>query len=153
MNLPMNIRDQLQADLKEAMRAKDEVRLENVRAVRAAVLNREVELGRPVDDAELLQLIRGLVKQRIESIGMYETGGRQDLVERELRGRQLLEGYLPAAPDAAAIESTVRAVIAELGASSMKDMGAVMKQVSARLGPATDGKLVSSHVKQALGGK
>ncbi len=149
----MNIRDQLQTDLKEAMRAKDEVRLENVRAVRAAVLNREVELGRAVDDAEILQLIRGIVKQRIESISMYQDGGRQDLVERETRGKHLLEGYLPAAPDAAAVEATVRAVIAELGATSMKDMGAVMKAVSARLGPAADGKLVSSHVKQALAGK
>ncbi len=149
----MNIRDQLQADLKEAMRAKDEVRLETVRAVRAAVLNREVELGRATDDAEILQLIRGLVKQRIESITMYADGGRQDLVERETRGKQLLEGYLPAAPDAAVVESTVRAVIAELGASSMKDMGAVMKAVSARLGPSADGKLVSNHVKQALAGK
>jgi uncharacterized protein YqeY len=149
----MTLREQLQADLKDAMRAKDDVRLETVRAVRAAMLNREVELGREVDEAELLQLVRGLVKQRVESIEMYQSGGRQDLVERETRGKQLLEAYLPAAPDAAAIEATVRAVIAELGASSMKDMGAVMKAVSARLGPAADGKLVSGHVKQALSGK
>ncbi len=148
----MNIREQLQADLKEAMRAKDEVRLETVRAVRAAVLNREVELGHEVDEAGILQLIRALVKQRIESIGMYETGGRQDLVEREARSKQLLETYLPAAPDASAIEATVRAVIAELGASTMKDMGAVMKAVTARLGAGADGKLVSTHVKQALSG-
>lgn len=149
----MNIRDQLQSDLKDAMRAKDEIRLETVRAVRAAVLNREVELARPAEDAEILQLIRGLVKQRGESITMFESGGRQDLVEREARGKQLLEAYLPAAPDAGAVTATVRAVIAELGAGSMKDMGAVMKEASARLGAGTDGKLLSSEVKAALSGK
>jgi uncharacterized protein len=148
----LSVRDQLQADLKEAMRAKDELRLETVRAVRAALLNREVELGREVDDAELLQLIRGIVKQRVESIAMYDSGGRQDLVEREQRAKLLLEGYLPAAPDADAIGAAVRAVIAELGASSMKDMGNVMKAVIARLGPAADGKRVSAEVKQALSG-
>jgi uncharacterized protein YqeY len=148
----MNTRDQLQADLKDAMRAKDEVRLETVRAVRAALLNREVELGRAVDDTELLQLIRGLVKQRVESITMFESGGRQDLVERETRAKALLEAYLPAAPDAAAVETTVRAVIAELKATSMKDMGAVMKEVSKRLGAGADGKVVSAAVKAALSG-
>lgn len=153
MNPSMNIREQLQADLKEAMRAKDTVRLEAVRSVRAALLNREVELGREVDDAEILQLVRGLVKQRVEAMAMYESGGRSDLVEREVREKALLEAYLPSAPDAAAVEAAVRAVIAELGATSMKDMGAVMKAVSARLGPAADGKLVSGHVKQALAGK
>lgn len=146
----MNIRERLQADLKEAMRAKDSVRLEAVRGVRAAVLNREVELGRETQDAEILQLIRGLVKQRVEAMAMFESGGRPDLVERELREKALLEAYLPAAPDAAAVEATVRAVIAELGASSMKDMGAVMKEATARLGAGVDGKLLSSAVKQGL---
>jgi uncharacterized protein YqeY len=149
----MTIREQVQVDLKDAMRAKDEIRLETIRAVRAAMLQREVELGRDVDDAESLALIRGLVKQRVESITMYESGGRKDLVDRETRIKALLEAYLPAAPDAAAIEAAVRTVIAELGASSMKDMGAVMKGVSARLGAGADGKLVSAQVKAALGGK
>ncbi|HEX2676450.1 MAG TPA: GatB/YqeY domain-containing protein [Polyangiales bacterium] len=149
----MNIRDQLQTDLKDAMRAKDELRLETVRAVRAAVLNREVELGRPADEAEILQLVRGLVKQRAESITMFQDGGRQDLVQREQQIKQLLEAYLPAAPDAAAITAAVRSVIAELGATSMKDMGAVMKVVNARLGAGADGKLVSTEVKAALSGK
>jgi uncharacterized protein YqeY len=149
----MNIRDQLQTDLKDAMRAKDELRLETVRAVRAAVLNREVELGRPADEAEILQLVRGLVKQRAESITMFQDGGRQDLVQREQQIKQLLEAYLPAAPDAAAITAAVRSVIAELGATSMKDMGAVMKGVNARLGAGADGKLVSTEVKAALSGK
>jgi hypothetical protein len=149
----MNLREQVQVDLKDAMRARDELRLETVRSVRSAMLYREVELGREVDETESLQLVRGLVKQRIESITMYESGGRPDLVDRETRGKQLLEAYLPAAPDAAAVEATVRAVIADLGASSMKDMGAVMKEVSTRLGAGVDGKLVSGYVKQALAGK
>jgi uncharacterized protein YqeY len=149
----MDIRERLQADLKEAMRAKDTVRLETVRGVRAAVLNREVELGHELDDAGIAQVIRGLVKQRAESIEQYASGGRDDLAERETREKLILEAYLPAAPDAAAVDATVQAVIGELGASGMKDMGAVMKAALARLGPAADGKLVSEHVKRALTGR
>ncbi len=149
----MTLREKLQADLKDAMRAKDTVRLETVRGVRAAILNREVELGREVDEGEIVQIVRGLVKQRVEATALYESGGRADLVERETKEKALLEAYLPAAPDAAAVEATVRAVIAALGASTMKDMGAVMKEATARLGGGVDGKALSAEVKKALGGK
>ena len=97
-------------------------------------------------------LIRGLVKQREDSIAQYEQGGRADLVERERAEKALLEAYLPAAASAADIERVVSEVIAELGASTMKDMGRVMKAAQAKLGAAADGKLVSAAVKQKLAG-
>ncbi|MDD9946274.1 MAG: GatB/YqeY domain-containing protein [Myxococcales bacterium] len=146
----MDLRTRLAEDLKSAMREKDTVRTETIRGVRAAILNREVEQGGELDDAAIQQVIVGLVKQRADSIDQYAQGGRQDLVDREQREKELLEGYLPAAPDPAEIEATVQAVITELGASGMKEMGRVMQACKARLGPVVDGKTLSGVVKAAL---
>ena len=146
----MDIRKQLDDDLKEAMRARDTVRLETVRNVKGAIRSREIDSGSELDAAEITKLIRGLVKQREESIAQYREGGRADLVERETREREILERYLPAAPSAAQVDEAVAAVIAELGASSVKDMGRVMKAVMERLGGAADGKTVSAAVKAKL---
>jgi uncharacterized protein YqeY len=147
----MELRRRLDEDLKQAMRAKDTVRLETVRNIRGAILNREVESGKSLEPDEVLKLIRGLLKQREESIVQYREGGRADLVERESAEKAILETYLPAAPSGADIERVVAEVTAELGASSMKDMGRVMKAVLERLGPAADGKAVSAAVKAKLG--
>ena len=146
----MDIRKQLDNDLKEAMRARDTVRLDTVRNVRGAIRAREIDSGSELDAAEITKLIRGLVKQREESIAQYREGGRADLVERETREQAILEGYLPAAPSADQVNGAVVAVIAELGASSIKDMGRVMKAVMDRLGPTADGKVVSAAVKDKL---
>jgi hypothetical protein len=148
----MDTRQRLEHDLKDAMRAKDSLRLEAIRSVRAAVLQREVEKGTTLGDADILGVIRGLVKQRDDSISEYDKGGRADLADSERREREVLVAYLPAAPDAALVDATVAAVVSELGASGMKDMGRVMKEVLARLGPAADGKAVSAAVKKTLGG-
>lgn len=148
----MDLRKQLDDDLKEAMRAKDTTRLEVVRNVRGAVRAREIDSGTTLADEEIQKLIRGLVKQREDSIAQFEEGGRTDLVERERAEKALLEGYLPAAPSALDIERVVSEVIAELGASTMKDMGKVMKAAQAKLGSGADGKLVSAAVKKMLGG-
>lgn len=147
----MDIRKRLEADLKEAMRAKDAVRLETVRNVRGAIRSREIDSGIELDNAEITKLIRSLVKQRDESIAQYRDGGRSDLVERENQEKAVLESYLPAGPSAAQVDEVVAAVIAELGASSTKDMGRVMKAALERLGPAADGKSVSAAVKSKLG--
>jgi hypothetical protein len=146
----MDIRQRLDADLKEAMRARDSVRLETVRNVRGTIRAREIDSGKELDDQEIAKLIRGLVKQREDSISQYREGGRNDLVERESAEKALLEAYLPAGPSSADVERVVGEVIAELGASTMKDMGRVMKAVSERLGGGADGKLVSAVVKSKL---
>lgn len=145
-----DIRKRLDSDLKEAMRAKDAVRTEVVRNIRGAMRAKEIDSGAELTDDELQKLIRGLVKQREDSIGQYEQGGRADLVERERAEKALLEGYLPAAASAAEIERVVGEVIAELGATTIKDMGKVMKAAQAKLGASADGKLVSTFVKQKL---
>ena len=145
-----DLRTRLTEDLKSAMRAKDAVRTDTIRGVRAAVLNREVETGVDLDEAAIQQVIIGLVKQRAESITQYAEGGRQDLVDREQQEKEILQAYLPAAPDAAEVETTVKAVIAELGAAGMKDMGRVMQACKAKLGPVVDGKTLSGIVKAAL---
>ena len=144
------IRNQLTADLKQAMRDKDEVRRDTVRNIRGAITNREVETGAELDEAAILQLIRGLAKQRADSIVEYEKGGRDDLVERERAEKTILEVYLPAAPNTAAIDAAVTASIEQLGAGGMKDMGRVMKACMEKLGPAADGKQVSASVRAKL---
>ncbi len=146
----MAIREQLDADLKEAMRAKDRVRLDTIRNVRATLRQRELDEGKELDEDGVLKLMRGLVKQRDEAIAQYQEGGRDDLVEQEKAEKAVLEAYLPAAPSAADVEAAVEAAIAELGATGMKQMGQVMKATMAKLGPAADGKQVSATVKAKL---
>lgn len=132
------------------MRAKDTVRLETVRNVRGAIRSRELESGKTLQEDEMLKLIRGLVKQREDSIAQYRDGGRADLVERESAEKAILESYLPQAPSAGDIDEVVAALLVELNASSIKDMGRVMKMALERLGPAADGKAVSIAVKAKL---
>jgi len=145
----MSLKTKLADDLKEAMRAKDSVRLDAIRSVRAAITLREVERKKELSDDEVLEVIRGLRKQKLESIEAFEAGGRADLVERETREKSLLEAYLPQAPGREAIEQAVTAVVAELGATSVKDMGRVMQASKERLAGA-DGKLLSEVVRALL---
>ncbi len=145
------LRERLDEDLKTAMRAKDSVRLETIRNVRGVLKAREIDGGAELDEAATLQVIRSLVKQRVDSIEQYVAGGRSDLVEKETREKEILEAYLRAAPSAAQVETIVAAVITETGAAGMKDMSRVMKEAMARLGTAADGKAVSAAVKAQLG--
>jgi uncharacterized protein YqeY len=145
----MGLKEQLGEDLKAAMRAKDALRLNVIRSVRAAITQKEVDGGKDLDDAAVLDLIRGLRKQRIESIDQYNAGGRADLVEQETREKELLEAYLPAAPSRNAIEAAVHGVIKELGASSIKDMGRVVAAAKSKLA-GVDGKELSEVVKALL---
>jgi hypothetical protein len=148
----MGLRERIDADMKEALKRGDRLRLETIRGIRGAVRNREIEVGRTLDDEGILRVIRGLVKQRSESIEQYRAGGREELVRKEEAERAVLEGYLPAAPDAAEVERVVRAVIAELGASGPRDLGRVMRPALEKLGPAADGKLVNETVRRLLAG-
>jgi uncharacterized protein YqeY len=145
----MSIKEKLAEDLKTAMRAKDTVRLDAIRAVRAAITLREVESQKDLQDDAVVELIRGLRKQRLESIELFQSGGRADLVEQATREKELLEGYLPQTPTREVIEQTVTQVIAELGASSIKDMGRVMQASKERLSGA-DGKQLSEVVRALL---
>ena len=148
----MALRERLEADLKQAMKGGDALRRETIRGVRGAIRNREIEVGGTLDDDGILRVIRALVKQRAESIEQYRAGGRDDLVRKETAERELLEAYLPAAPDAAAVERAVREVIAELGASGPRDVGRVMRPALERLGAAVDGKLVNETARRLLSG-
>jgi uncharacterized protein YqeY len=145
----MSLKAKLGDDLKSAMRERDSVRLDAIRSIRAAITQREVDGQKELDDAAIIDLIRALRKQRLESIEQYTLGGRPDLVEKETREKELLEAYLPAAPDAAALEAAVRAAISQTGASSVKDMGRVMQLAKQQLG-SVDGKVLSDLVKKLL---
>ncbi len=148
----MGLQDQLEADLKQAMKAREKLRVETIRGLRGAIRNKEIEAGGELSEDDLVRVIRTLVKQREEATERYQEAGRQDLADKESAERAILDGYLPAAPDEAAITAVVEAVVAETGASSPKEMGRVMKEALARLGPAADGKLVSTLVRKRLTG-
>jgi len=138
--------------MKEALRSRDTLRLETIRGVRGAIRNKEIEVGESLGEDGILRVIRGLVKQRSDSIEQFRAAERDDLVEKESAERAVLEAYLPAAPDEAEVERVLREMIAEVGATSPKEMGRVMKPALERLGPAADGKLVSQIARRLLAG-
>jgi uncharacterized protein len=145
--------DKITEDLTAAMRAKDRLRLDTLRMAKAALMNREIEKKRALDEAESHQVVVSMIKQRRDSLEQFRNGGRPELAEKEAAEIAILETYLPPPMDAAELEGIVGAVVSETGASSPKDMGRVMKGVMAQLGGrSADGKLVSELVKKALGG-
>lgn len=149
----MSLKQRIISDLTASMKAKDAARTSTLRMVKAALQNREIEKGGELDDEELAKMLRSLVKQRRDSVEQYEKGGRQDLVDKETAEIGVIESYLPQAASRDAIETAVAAAIAETGASSMKDMGKVMKAAQASLsGQNADGKMMSEIVKTKLGG-
>jgi len=149
----MSLKDQIIADMTAAMKAKDVARTSTLRMLKAAMVNREIEKGGELDDEELSKLLRSQVKQRRDSVEQYQKGGRQDLAEKETAEIAVIEGYLPQAAAAEEIEQAVAAAIAETGATSMKEMGAVMKAAMVLLaGKNPDGRTVSETVKKKLAG-
>ncbi len=148
----MTLTKQIVADLTTAMKAQDANRTSTLRMVKAAMMNRQIEKGSELDDDEMQKLLRSLVKQRRDSIEQYEKAGRQELVDKEKAEIDVIATYLPQAASKEEIEQAVAAAIAETGATSMKDMGGVMKTVQAALaGKNADGRLVSEVVKAKLG--
>jgi uncharacterized protein YqeY len=140
-------------EIADAMRRKDQQSLSPLRMLKAALMNREVEKSRALDEAESLQVVQSLVKQRRDSIEQFRAGGRADLADREQAEVAFLERYLPPAADESAIAAAIDAAVAETGATSAKDMGKVMKAVMSRLaGVTVDGRIVSAEVRKRLGG-
>ena len=147
----MSLSKQIVSDLTTAMKAQDAARTSTLRMVKAAMMNRQIEKGSELDDDEVQKLLRSLVKQRRDSIEQYEKAGRQELVDKEQAEINVIETYLPKAASQEEIEQVVAAVIAETGASSIKDMGKVMKAAQAALaGKNADGRMVSEVVKAKL---
>jgi len=139
------------AAIADAMRKHDPLRLSALRMLKAALMNREVERGHPLDETESQQVVASLVKQRNDSIDQFMKGGRQDLADKEAAEIRVLEAYLPPAADAAAIERAVSDALTETGATSSKDMGRVMKAAMAKLaGQSVDGKAVNELVRARL---
>lgn len=135
-----------------AMRAKDAPRLSTLRMVKAAMMNRQIDKGGELTDEELAKMLQSLLKQRRDSVEQYEKGGRAELAAKERAEISVIEAYLPQAATREEIEAAVTAAVAETGATSIKEMGAVMKAAQARLsGRAADGRLVSEIVKAKLG--
>ena len=147
----MTLTKQIVADLTTAMKAQDAGRTSTLRMVKAAMMNRQIEKGSELDDDDMQKLLRSLVKQRRDSIEQYEKAGRQELVDKEKAEIDVIETYLPQAASQEEIEQAVAAAMAETGATSIKDMGKVMKAAQAALaGKNADGKLVSETVKAKL---
>ena len=148
----MTLNDRVAAEITAAMKAKDQGRLSALRMLKAAIMNKGVEKGRDLDDAEVLQVVSSLVKQRRDSVDQFAKAGRTDLVDKENAEIAVLEGYLPPAASAEEIDAAIAAAIAESGATSAKDMGKVMKAVMPKLaGKNADGKAVNEAVRRKLG--
>jgi uncharacterized protein len=149
----VSLSERIQSDLVAAMKGKEALKLSVLRMAKAALKNKEIELRRSLSPDEESQVLQTLVKQRTESIESFEKGGRADLAEKEEKERELLRTYLPEAVSQAEVESVVAEVVKDLGASSAKDVGGVMKEALLRLkatGKTVDGKAVNAIVRAKL---
>jgi len=144
----MTLQDQLIQDMKTAMKAKEQSRLTTIRFARSAIKNREIELGHPLEDDDVLRVLTTLVKQHKDSIEQYRQGGREDLVKKEEAGLRVLEAYLPQQLSEEEVRSMVAEAIAAVQATSVKEMGKVMKYIMPKLQGQADGKLVNQLVKE-----
>ena len=149
----MSLKERIISDMTAAMKAKDAVRTSTLRMVKAAIMHREKEGAGELSDDDVLKLLRSQLKQRRDSVEQYQKAGRQDLADKEISEIAVIEFYLPQAASEAEIEQAVTDAITDTGATSMKEMGAVMKSVMAKLaGKNADGKTVSETVKKKLAG-
>lgn len=147
----MSLHDRLTEDLKLAMKARDQLRMDVIRMVKAAVMNKELELKKDLDDAEMSRVMTTMIKQRRESVEQFEKGNRAELAAKERQEIVILESYLPQAISLEQLSTIVDAAIQETGAHSLKEMGAVMKAVMVRVaGQTVDGKQISELVRSKL---
>ena len=144
------LRDRLNNEMKEAMKARDEIRLSVIRLIRSSVKNREIESRHELNDGEITEVVSTLVKQRRESIRMFGEAGRTDLVEKEEKELAVLLTYLPLQLSREEVEALVVQAIADSGAQGPKDMGKVMKAIMPHVTGRADGSLVSAVVKEKL---
>ena len=148
----MLLRDKVNGDIAAAMKTKQPARLSALRMLKAAIMNKGVEEGRDLDDAEVVKVVSTLVKQRRDAIEQFSKAGRTDLVDKETAEIVVLQEYLPPAATSADIDAAVAEAIAETGAASVKDIGKVMKAVMPRLaGKNADGRAVNEAVRRKLG--
>lgn len=150
----MSLKDTVNQDIKAAMKAKDQARLRALRSIKSLILNAEVAEGRngePLTADEDMKILMKAAKQRKDSIEQFKQNNREDLAQSEQEELDVLESYLPKQMSNEEIEAEVKGIIAETGASSMKDMGKVMGIASKKLAGKADGKAISSIVKQLLG--
>ncbi len=156
MNSPYNTNtmplvDQVQQDMVAAMKARDEARLSALRMIKAALMKAKVDSPKPLDEAAEMQLLKQLIKQRIDSAEMFRKAGREEQAVKEEAERTLIESYLPATASDAELDAAVSAAITETGATGIKQMGVVMKAAQAKLaGKTVDGKALSDKVKARL---
>lgn len=147
----MSLTERVQKDMVDAMRNKEELRLSTLRMMKAALQNKRIDKRADLDEKEELQVFTTMIKQRKDSVEQFTKGNRPELAQKESDEIAIIEGYMPKAVGEEEIVATVRAVIAEMGSPTMKDIGAVMKNVKAKFGDArVDGKLVSDEVKKQL---
>jgi uncharacterized protein YqeY len=147
----MALGEQIQTDIVKAMREKDVLRLSTLRMVKSALKLKEVEKMRPLEDAEVLQTLQTLLKQRRESVEQFTKGGRTDLADKEEKEIAIIEAYLPAGASDAEMLKAIEDAVAETGANSMKQMGAVVKAAKSKLeGKTVDGKILSDRVRERL---
>jgi uncharacterized protein len=150
----MTIAEQIQKDMTDAMRAREELRLSTLRMVYSALRNKEIDKRSKLEDPETLQVLSTLIKQRKDSIEQFTKGNRPELAEKEAKEIVIIEAYMPKFVSEADVVAKVKETIAEMGSPTMKDMGNVMKATMAKFaGARVDGKLVSETVKKELAGK
>ena len=147
----MSLRERLTEEMKEAMKARDDLKLSTIRLIRSAVKNKEIDLKREMGDQEIIETISSLGKQRRESIRLFMEAGRADLVAKEEAELKVLLGFLPRQLSREEVAELVAGVIAECGAHGSKDMGRVMKALVPHVAGRADGKMVSEVVKEKLG--
>jgi uncharacterized protein YqeY len=149
--IPMSLHERLTEDLKRAMKARDQLRMDVIRMIKAAVMNKEMEMKKDLDDAEMSRVMTSMIKQRRESIEQFEKGNRAELAAKERQEISILESYLPQSFSPEQLSTVVDAVIQETGARSLKEMSTVMKAVMVRVvGQPVDGKQISDLVRAKL---
>ncbi len=147
----MSLIDRVQKEMAEAMKARQEARLSALRMMKAALKKHEIDAMKPLDEAAELQVLNSLIKQRREASEMFRKGGRVELAEKEEAELKLIESYMPAAPSEQEVEAAIAAALAETGATTLKQMGLVMKAAQAKLaGKRVDGKALSDRVRARL---
>jgi len=149
----MSLKDKILQDMKEAMKARDQLRLSTLRLLVSQIKNREIDAKGELKDDEVLALIRKEVKQRLDSISQYEKGGRQDLADKERAEMEILKAYLPEELSREALLAIIDEAISATGATSPKDIGKVMKEVMPKVKGRADGKVVNELVRKRLAGE
>jgi uncharacterized protein YqeY len=146
----MGLEERLIEEMKQAMKSNDKTRLSTIRMIRSTLKNKEIELRKPLDDDAILRVIQGMVKKNEDSIEQFKAGGRMDLVEKETKEIEIMKSFLPQPLSREEVLKVIDQTIEETNASSLKDLGKVMKTVMPKLGGKVDGALVNQLVKERL---